>query len=152
MPDLLVKLYDRPQKRVDLPDGIIIRPVRPHEISYVAKTVGEVFADFWADEFTRGAQMTPIGSLIAVDDGKVAGFACFDCSGPGFFGPTGVLEAWRGRGIGAALLQAALDGLAAKGYAYAIIGAAGPVEYYERLAGATVIEDSDKRYLQDRLS
>jgi hypothetical protein len=48
----------------------------------------------------------------------------------------------RGRGIGGALLIAGLWGLADLGYAYGIIGAAGPVEFYQKTVNAIVIPDS----------
>ena len=60
------------------------------------------------------------------------------------FGPTGVLESFRGQGVGSALLLAALFAMKAEGYAYAIIGGAGKqAGFYERLAGASGIAGSD---------
>jgi hypothetical protein len=38
------------------------------------------------------------------------------------------------------LLLAGLEAMKADGYGYAIIGGAGPVDFYEKAAGATVIE------------
>ena len=74
------------------------------------------------------------------------GFVCYDVSAIGLFGPTGVDKTQRGRGLGAALLFAALDAMKAKGHAYAIIGWVGPAEFYEKLVGATLIEGSEDRY------
>ena len=51
-------------------------------------------------------------------------------------GPTGVAEKMRGRGIGTALLLACLYGLQDLGYTYAIIGGAGPVDFYKNAVGA----------------
>ena len=48
----------------------------------------------------------------------------------------------RGKGVGTALLLACLHAMYDVGYGYAIIGAAGPVEYYRKTVGAQVIEDS----------
>ena len=48
----------------------------------------------------------------------------------GFFGPTGVDESVRGQGVGEALLFATLRGMREAGYAYAVIGDPGPVEFY----------------------
>ena len=42
-----------------------------------------------------------------------------------FFGPTGVDETYRGKGIGKALLLVCLHDMYAQGYAYGIIGDAG---------------------------
>jgi predicted N-acetyltransferase YhbS len=48
------------------------------------------------------------------------------------FGPTGVLESARGKGIGTALLIAALRGLKEMGYAYGVIGGVGPVQFLRK--------------------
>jgi predicted N-acetyltransferase YhbS len=53
-----------------------------------------------------------------------------------------VLESQRGRGIGQGLLLAALHELAHDGYAYAIIGGVGPVDFYIKGCGATLIPNS----------
>lgn len=53
-----------------------------------------------------------------------------------------MLPEYRKRGIGNALLIECLHGLWELGYSYAIIGGAGPVDFYARSVGATVIEGS----------
>ena len=53
-----------------------------------------------------------------------------------------MLETQRGRGIGKALLLAALNAMRESGYAYAIIGGVGPAEFYEKAVGAVLIEGS----------
>src|SRR5437588_10362562 len=87
--------------------------------------------------------MKPVTVLIATRDQRVIGFAAYECTRKAFFGPTGVAETERGRGIGKALLIAALWGLRELGYVYGIIGAAGPVEFYQEAVGATVIPESE---------
>ena len=146
MPDLLVKLYDLPVDRPSPPDGYTIRPVAAHEVSAVAAWVSDTFSAGWADEFRCGAYASPVGVHVAETEGKVVGFSCHDVAAPGLFGPTGVDAGHRGKGLGLALLFAALDALVAKGYAYAVIGWAGPVSFYERAVGAVVIPGSDARY------
>ena len=74
---------------------------------------------------------------------KLVGFACYDTSARGFFGPTGVDETARGGGIGHALLLASLLDMRAQGYGYAIVGDVGPVDFYVRAVGATPIADFD---------
>ena len=146
MPDLLVKLYELPETRPDLAKGIIIRPVMAAEISMMRDWIEERFSRGWADEFERSAHHSPVGSLIAIEERTPLGFACYDTTALGLFGPTGVDRSQRGKGIGGALLFAALDAMKAKGHAYAIIGWAGPIDYYEKLVGASVIEGSEARY------
>ena len=58
----------------------------------------------------------------------------------GIFGPMGVSPSARGIGIGCALALHALDSLQSMGFAYAIIPAVGPVQFYERCCGARVVE------------
>lgn len=146
MPDLLVKLYALPADRPTVPEDVTVRPVMAAEISIVRDWIEKMFSRGWADEFERGAHASPVGSLVAVKNRKVVGFSCFDATALGLFGPTGVDPSERGRGLGEALLFAALDGMKAKGYAYAVIGWAGPVDFYERCVGASVITGSDVRY------
>ena len=62
---------------------------------------------------------------IATRGEALLGFACHDATAKGFFGPTAVAEAERGKGIGEALLFATLRGMREAGYAYAIIGGVG---------------------------
>lgn len=146
MPDLLVKLYELPDERPQLEDGIHIRPVMAAEISQMREWIERHFSRGWADEFERGAHDNPVGSLIALDERSPIGFVCYDATALGLFGPTGVDSAYRGKGIGSALLFAALDAMKAKGHAYAVIGWAGPVDFYEKLVGAIPIEGSESRY------
>jgi GNAT superfamily N-acetyltransferase len=76
-------------------------------------------------------------------DEALIGIACYDATRRGMFGPEGVHEAYRGRGIGKALLLACLHAMKDERYAYAVIGWAGPVEFYAKTVGATVIEGSE---------
>jgi ribosomal protein S18 acetylase RimI-like enzyme len=52
----------------------------------------------------------------------------------------GVDPALRGRQIGKVLARRALDSMKSQGLARALIGAAGPIEFYERCCGAVVAE------------
>ena len=84
----------------------------------------------------------PVTAYIAVDGSRIVGFAAYECTRKDYFGPTGVLPDYRKRGIGLVLLQMSLQGLADLGYAYAVIGGAGPVDFYAKAVGAQVIENS----------
>jgi predicted N-acetyltransferase YhbS len=143
---MLVKLYDLPpvQPALDTAKsaGILIRRARPWEMSRVAEFVLKHFSQTWADEISVGYANKPVSVFIAIRDGEVVGFGAYECSSRGFFGPTGVAESMRGLGVGKALLLACLQGLKEMGYAYAIIGGAGPVDFYTNACGATVIEGS----------
>lgn len=78
----------------------------------------------------------------AVRHGQVIGFACYEATRPDYFGPMGVRDDQRGQGVGRALLLKALESMRELGYAYAIVGWAGPKEFYRRAVGAAEIPDS----------
>ncbi len=156
MPDLLVNLLNLPdlESFVDGLNhvGVHIRHAQPFEISPVRQFIEENFSGAWADEISVGFANKPVTIFIATRDQRVIGFAGYECTRKAFFGPTGVDEAERGRGIGKALLIAALWGLRELGYVYGIIGAAGPVEFYRETVGAMVIPESEPGIYQDLLT
>ena len=63
----------------------------------------------------------------------------------------GVTEKAQGKGVGKALLLAALAGLRDMGYVYGIIGAAGPVQFYQSTVGVIIIPDSEPGIYTDLL-
>ena len=99
------------------------------------------FASSVAEVETAFAQV-PATCFIAVRDNAMLGFACYDVTCRNFFGPEGVAMEERGRGIGRALLLAALHAQRVQGYAYAIIGGVGPAEFYATTVGAVAIAGS----------
>ncbi|MGF6176213.1 GNAT family N-acetyltransferase [Ensifer sp. 4252] len=147
MPDLLVSLYSPTLanlKRKTDTTGIRIRPALPPEMHVVVDWVRQNFSDNWASEVSVAFSRQPIACLIAVEDGKLLGFACYDTTARGFFGPTGVAAESRGRGIGVDLLTVSLETMKTLGHAYAFIGDAGPVEFYAKTIGAVAIPAADK--------
>ena len=146
MPDMLVKLYELPPVEPLIQSfrkqGVVVRRARPFEITPVRAFVEKHFALTWADEITVGFANKPPSVFIAHRDDVILGFGAYECTCRAFFGPTGVLESERGRGIGKVLLLACLHGLAEMGYAYGIIGGAGPTEFYARTVGAVEIPGS----------
>lgn len=151
MPDMLVKLYDLPPLP-DAPAGVTIRRAMPYERQEVVGWVRATFNAAWADEVASAYGHLPVRCFIATEAGRILGFACHDATCRNFFGPTGVAEAQRGRGLGKALLLHCLHAMAADGYAYAIIGGVGPAAFYERVVGATLIPDSSPGIYRDRLA
>lgn len=155
LPDMLVKLYELPdlapqRKRLEAA-GIRLRHPLAFEKKAVVEWVNQEFDAEWAAECEVAFAKQPISCIIAVQTGEIIGFACYDVTSKGFFGPTGVSAQARGKGVGTALLLAALYGLAESGYAYAIIGGAGPVEFYRKTVGAIVIDGSTPGIYKDRL-
>ena len=148
MPDLLVRLYDLPDatpyERRAAEAGVAIRRAEPWERSGVRAFVEERFGARWADEAETAFFHQPVTMFVATAYGQFVGFAVYECTRRGYFGPTGVLEELRGRGIGAALLFRCLEAMHGMGYAYAVIGGVGPVEFYEKVCGAFVIPGSER--------
>ena len=139
-------------------EGIEVRQAAPSEKRIVVNWVRAHFSETWAAECEAGIEQRPVCCYIAVEHSrthptsdnpyslppeKLVGFACFDVTTRGMFGPTGVQEDYRGRNIGKALLLASLHAMAARRYAYAVIGWAGPTEFYAKTVGATIIEGSE---------
>lgn len=123
--------------------GILIRRAQPFEITRVRSFVEENFSVAWADEISVGFANKPVTVYIAVLEKEIVGFAAYECTRKTLFGPTGVAEIVRGRGVGRAMLIASLWGLKELGYVYGFVGGAGPVEFYEKAVGAIVIPGSD---------
>ncbi len=146
MPDLLVPLYTLPPR--DRGEGllpgqtVIVRRAHSFELTRVRAFISAHFSPSWADEMATAFAHQPVTGFLAIDDGRIAGFAAYDATRRAFFGPTGVAPSHRGRGVGTALLIAALWGLHDLGYAYGVIGAAGPVTFYQKAVGAIVIPKS----------
>ncbi len=155
MPDMLVNLLRLPLMDEALEElrvaGIVVRRARPWELTQVREFVTDNFSRAWADEISVGLVRQPVTVFVALREGRPVGFAAYECTRKNFFGPTGVIEEERGRGVGRALLLAALGGLRELGYAYAIIGGVGPAEFYERAVGARLIPDSSPGIYRDPL-
>jgi len=146
MPDLLVRLYDLPQldsERKVADAGITVRRALAPEGELIREWIGKHFDHHWVAEASAALARSPTTILIAVKDNRLLGFACYDTTAKGFFGPTGVDEGERGQGIGEALLIATLRAMHEAGYGYGFIGAAGPVGFYQRRLDAIVIPDSE---------
>lgn len=146
MPDLLVPLYKLPPVAEPVAtlreSGIAIRRAHPFDLSRTRRFVAREFTETWADEAEAAFARQPITCYLAIYDKRIIGFSCADATAKGFFGPTGVDPAFRGKGIGNALLLVALHGLRESGYGYGIIGAAGPVEFYVKAVNAIPIPNS----------
>jgi GNAT superfamily N-acetyltransferase len=146
MTDMLVKLYQLPAIAplidAQAAHGIAIRRAMSPEKHVVLAWISAQFEAAWLSETDVAFARNPISCWIAVEHGTLIGFGCYDCTARGFFGPTGVGEAARGRGTGKALLVACLHDMWMQGYGYAVIGGVGPASFYASAVGATVIEGS----------
>jgi predicted N-acetyltransferase YhbS len=151
MADLLVNLLNLPAFDSNAEQGFLVRRAQPFELTPVRRFVETNFSRSWADEISVGFARQPISVFVATIERELVGFAAYECTRRGFFGPTGVIPAARSQGIGKALLFASLSALREMGYVYAIIGAAGPVHFYQKTVGAIVIPGSEPGIYTDLL-
>ena len=151
MADLLVNLLNLPAYDSAAEHEYRVRRAQPFEVTPVRRFVETNFSSRWADEITVGFAHQPISVFIATIEREIVGFAAYECTRRGFFGPTGVISGAQGKGIGKALLFASLWALREMGYVYAIIGAAGPVHFYQKTVGAIVIPGSEPGIYTDLL-
>ena len=148
MPDMLCSLLKlepiAPRLQSLREHGVTIRRPNPWEQTALREFIRDHFTQGWADEVSVAFSHQPVSAFVALRENKhIVGFAAYECTRRNYFGPTGVAEEERGIGIGAALTLAGLIGLREMGYAYCVIGGAGPLEFYNKLARAQVI-DIDK--------
>lgn len=153
MTDMLVKLYNLPEiwsSNLVPPDIKIRKPIAAEKSMVVAWVRGS-YNEFWASETDTAFARSPVSCYVAQSDTTLIGFACYDTSALGYFGPMGVVESFQRRGIGKALLLACLQEMKLKGYGYAVVGWVGPQQFYEKAAGAISIPDSTPGIWKDWL-
>ncbi|HXU01337.1 MAG TPA: GNAT family N-acetyltransferase [Polyangia bacterium] len=148
MSDLLVRLYALPPLEPAVTalaqQGIEVRRALAHERPHVTKLAREHGSEGWVAECDAAFARMPLACFVAVEraTSTLLGFACYEATCRDFFGPELVHPGARGRGVGTALVLAALHAMRAQGYAYAIIGWASSVDFYRKAVGATVIDGS----------
>ena len=100
--DMLVNLYSLPESKPI--KGIQISRVLPPDNFRVLEWVKEQFGQGWQSESLSALAAQPSTCFIAQKNGKIVGFACYDATARGYFGPIGVDQSLRGTGIGRELL------------------------------------------------
>lgn len=155
MADLIVKLYETEapgsfeahQKAL----GIELRkPIGPEKHAIIAWVLDQ-FGNTWASEVDVALSNQPQTCFVAVKDNRIIGFACYDATALGFFGPIGVAKSHRKNGTGKALLNACLQDMKSKGYGYAIIGGVTDTDFYKYTVGAMLIPDSAPGIYQNQI-
>jgi hypothetical protein len=146
VPDLLVRLYDLPPlapaiERVETAGFHVRRALAP-EKHIVTKWVHEQFSLAWASECEVAFTRQPLACFLATRGETLCGFGAYEATCLNFYGPLGVSAEHRSAGLGVALLLAGLHAMRQEGYAYAIIGGAGPVDFFRTTIGAVLIEHS----------
>jgi len=155
--DALVKLYELPNTEEIMDylskDSIIIRHAMPYEKTTILNWVKNNFTQAWADECAAAFNLQPVSCLIALKDGDILGFACYECTQRNFFGPMGISGQQRNKGIGKALATESLSIMRHMGYAYAIVGDCDEAaEYYKKIVNADLILESAPGVYADRIA
>jgi GNAT superfamily N-acetyltransferase len=149
MTDMLVKLY---RIRYDYgfiekleAEGISVYKPERDQIQPLLQWIEKLFSQESADQANLAFSSSPSCGFIAKDikSGTLIGYACYDATGLGFFGPIGVLSEYRGKGISRALVLSCLFDMKMRGYGYAIIGNVGPTRFYEDIIKQVAVPDGN---------
>ncbi|MCC2372659.1 GNAT family N-acetyltransferase [Bacillus cereus group sp. MYBK222-1] len=124
-----------------------VRKANASDFEQLAIFVEAEFGERWLHSIEYGfrtyKENLPI--YIAEQEEVIVGFACYDVvrGKKGLFGPMGTAKQNRVKGVGKQLLHCSLHSMKQEGYEYAIIGQAGPIEFYERCCNARLIPIMD---------
>jgi Acetyltransferase (GNAT) family len=143
--DLTVQLRDFSHAKINQYD-FIVRRAAIEDYQELIYFVENEFGHRWIRSIKNGFfKIGQIPIFIALEDKRILGFACYDVvrNKKGIFGPMGTLTSGRSNGIGKTLLHYCLSEMKSIGYEYAIIGEAGPIEFYERSCNAKLIPIQD---------
>ncbi|HDR7353169.1 TPA: GNAT family N-acetyltransferase [Bacillus wiedmannii] len=125
-----------------------VRKANSSDFEKLLNFVNEEFGERWLHSIEYGfrtyKENVPI--YIAEQEEVIVGFACYDAvrGKKGLFGPMGTAKQNRVKGVGRQLLHRCLHSMKQDGYEYAIIGQAGPIEFYERNCNARLIPIENK--------
>jgi len=138
--DLIISLKNDIEP-LNTKDGFIVRKVILEDFQNVRLFVQTEFGNAWIESIQNGFNSSDPPIYIALEEGKVVGFACFDVvrNKKGIFGPMGTSRLARSRGIGSELLNHCINEMKSIGYEYVVIDQAGPIEFYEKNCHAKLI-------------
>lgn len=154
MKDLLVNLYDKKNdfpfllKKLEetLPDlaGTEVSPAQKEEKDRTLGFVKAYYEENWVRECEEAFSNEEITCYLARRDGQIIGFACYDATAKGYFGPVGLLPEGKKKGVGRKLLYTVLQRMQEAGYGYAVIGwAKEAAGFYEKALRVWEIPDSE---------
>ena len=107
--DMIVSLYNLPEIKVN--ENIKIKRAFVGDKDIILDFVGKYFRKNWVYEVEHSLMEEVSKCFVATEDGKIIGFACYDSSAKGFFGPIGVEPKRRGENIGQAFLVRTLSAI-----------------------------------------
>ena len=120
-------------------EGISFRKASVQEKKAITMWVGEKFSPFWAYEVGLGFSKESTSVWLAEYEGRFVGFAGYSLLEPNWFGPIGVDEEMRGKGIGSVLLYKAMNSLRLSGYRIVTVPWTDLLFFYTQLPGIIAI-------------
>ncbi len=137
--DMIASLQNLPE--IQIADSIKIKRAFVGEKDDILEFVESKFGKHWRGEVEHALMQELPKCFIATENGKLIGFACYDATAKGFFGPIGIDPDKRGGNVGKALLVRTLSAMREYGYAYAIIGWVKSAEmFYRKTVNAEFIK------------
>lgn len=133
-----VELADRSEEKLRA-GGVCIRQAVADQRDAARAWMRQHFPGGWELEVDLTFEFAPIPLWLAWDGDKIVGFAMHGVEMfEGGFGPTGVDEAYRGKGIGGALLLRTMADMQQRGITACEIPWVGPIRFYSNIVGARV--------------
>ncbi|MGH0592079.1 GNAT family N-acetyltransferase [Bacillus pretiosus] len=125
-----------------------VRRASSSDFEKLASFIEAEFGERWLHSIEYGFRTykDKLPIYIAEQEEAIVGFACYDVvrGKKGLFGPMGTAKQNRVKGVGKELLHRCLHSMKQDGYEYAIIGQAGPIEFYEQNCDARLIPLENK--------
>jgi GNAT superfamily N-acetyltransferase len=145
--DLLIKLYEinfgKLVAELETKPEITFRKPIGTDRYLMINWAQQNFPKSWVSEIETALANTPTSCIIAQQHNTLLGFACYDATALGFFGPIGVIGEAQGQGIGRRLAIHCFHEMWLKGYGYAIVGMAASADFYRKITSVIEIPDSD---------
>ena len=146
--DLLVNLYHTGARMTAAEftqkTGITLCRALSPDNERILSFIQQYYGEGWRGECGVALHNNPISCYLAVRDGALLGFSCYDATARGYFGPIAVRPDQKGLGIGEALTVLTLEGMREAGYGYAVIGWVTDARpFYEKILSVVPIPNSD---------
>lgn len=141
--DMIANLNLMPTE-CEVAEGVRIKRAFAGDKTEILQFIKDNFHMGWVNEADFALSQNPITCFIATENGKILGFACYDASAKGYFGPIGISEAARGKNVGTALMYRTLQAMREAGYVYAVIGWVKDAEqFYRKTLGAEFVPNGE---------
>lgn len=118
--------------------GVVVRDLTHRDEAALRAWLERTWGPNWTFEGLLALRRRVPTGVVAEQGGRIVGFAVFDTTRPGWFGPMGVEPGLQGSGVGVELCVRALECMARRGYSRAEIAWAGPRCFYARKVGASI--------------